>query len=50
VEFLGGRGDTEVADLYARLNIIQQEVLGESVIANNIAATLGLSLFIPFGF
>jgi outer membrane beta-barrel protein len=33
-----------------RDQVLQQEVLGESVIVNNLAATLGLSLFIPFGF
>ncbi|MEM9194897.1 MAG: outer membrane beta-barrel domain-containing protein [Myxococcota bacterium] len=33
-----------------RDQVLQQEVLGESVIVNNIAATLGLSMFIPFGF
>jgi len=33
-----------------RDQVLQQEVLGESVIVNNVAATLGLSLFFPFGF
>jgi outer membrane beta-barrel protein len=36
--------------LDVRDQVLQQEVLGESVIVNNIAATLGLSLFLPFGF
>jgi outer membrane beta-barrel protein len=31
-----------------RDQVLQQEVLGESVIANNIAATLGLSIFVPW--
>lgn len=35
--------------LDVRDQVLQQEVLGESVIVNNVAATLGLSLFIPFG-
>lgn len=33
-----------------RDQVLQQEVLGESVIVNNVAATLGLSVFFPFGF
>jgi outer membrane beta-barrel protein len=33
-----------------RDQVLQQEVLGESVIVNNLAATLGLSVFFPFGF
>lgn len=33
-----------------RDQVLQQDVLGESVIVNNIAATLGLSVFFPFGF
>ncbi len=36
--------------LDVRDQVLQQEVLGESVIVNNIAATLGLSIFFPFGF
>jgi outer membrane beta-barrel protein len=31
-----------------RDQVLEQQVLGESTITNNIAATLGLSLFIPF--
>lgn len=31
-----------------RDQVLQQEVLGESVVVNNIAATLGLSVFFPF--
>jgi outer membrane beta-barrel protein len=34
--------------LDVRDQVLQQEVLGESVITNNLAATLGMSLFIPF--
>lgn len=33
-----------------RDQVLQQELLGESAIVNNLAATLGLSLFLPFGF
>lgn len=33
-----------------RDQVLEQQVLGESVIVNNIAATLGLSVFLPFGF
>lgn len=33
-----------------RDQLLQQEVLGESVIVNNVTATLGLSVFLPFGF
>ncbi len=33
-----------------RDNVLQQELLGESRIVNNLVATLGLSVFIPFGF
>jgi len=33
-----------------RDNVLQQELLGESRLVNNIVATLGLSVFIPFGF
>ena len=33
-----------------RDQVLQQEILGESVIVNNLAATLGLSVFFPFGF
>lgn len=33
-----------------RDQVLQQEILGESVIVNNVAATLGLSIFFPFGF
>jgi len=33
-----------------RDQVLQQEILGESVVVNNVAATLGLSIFIPFGF
>lgn len=33
-----------------RDQVLQQEVLGESVIVNNVTATLGISTFIPFGF
>ena len=32
-----------------RDQVLQQEVLGESVIVNNVAATLGFSIFFPFG-
>ena len=33
-----------------RDQVLQQDVLGDSVIVNNLAATLGLSIFFPFGF
>jgi outer membrane beta-barrel protein len=33
-----------------RDHVLEQRVLGESVIVNNILATVGLSMFIPFGF
>jgi outer membrane beta-barrel protein len=33
-----------------RDHVLEQRVLGESVIVNNILATIGLSMFIPFGF
>lgn len=33
-----------------RDHLLQQELLGESRLVNNLAATLGLSTFIPFGF
>jgi outer membrane beta-barrel protein len=33
-----------------RDQVLQQDVLGQSVIVNNIAVTGGLSMFIPFGF
>ena len=36
--------------LDVRDQVLQQEVLGDSVIVNNVAATLGLSVFFPFGF
>lgn len=54
--FSGGLGfkfylaDWLAVRLDVRDQVLQQEVLGESVIVNNIAATLGLSLFIPFEF
>lgn len=32
-----------------RDQVLQQELLGESTIVNNIVATLGLSIFMPFG-
>ncbi len=34
--------------LDVRDQVLQQEILGESTIVNNLAATLGLSVFIPF--
>lgn len=54
--FSGGLGfkfylaDWVALRIDVRDQVLQQEVLGESVIVNNIAATLGLSMFIPFGF
>jgi hypothetical protein len=33
-----------------RDQILNQELLGESRIVNNVLGTLGLSLFLPFGF
>ncbi len=33
-----------------RDNVLEQELLGESRIVNNLVATLGMSVFIPFGF
>ena len=33
-----------------RDQVLSQELLGESRLVNNLAATLGLSVFIPFGF
>lgn len=42
-EWLGFRMDV-------RDNVLEQELLGEARIVNNIVATLGLSVFIPFGF
>ena len=33
-----------------RDQVLQQELLGESTVVNNITATLGTSIFIPFGF
>jgi len=33
-----------------RDHVLQQELLGESRLVNNLTATLGTSLFIPFGF
>jgi len=36
--------------LDVRDQVLQQEVLGESVLVNNLTATLGISFFIPFGF
>lgn len=33
-----------------RDQLLMQELLGESRLTNNLAATLGLSLFLPFGF
>ncbi len=33
-----------------RDHVLQQELLGESRIVNNLVATLGLSMFLPFGF
>ncbi len=52
--FSGGVGlKFYLADWFAlridvRDQVLQQEVLGESVIVNNVAATLGLSVFFPF--
>jgi outer membrane beta-barrel protein len=34
----------------ARDQVLKQEVLGESRLVNNIAATAGFSIFLPFGF
>lgn len=54
--FSGGLGfkfyltDWLALRLDVRDQVLQQEVLGESVIVNNVAATLGLSVFFPFGF
>ncbi len=42
-EWLGLRMDV-------RDNVLEQELLGESRIVNNLVATLGVSVFIPFGF
>jgi outer membrane beta-barrel protein len=36
--------------LDVRDQLLNQELLGESRIVNNVVATLGLSLFLPFGF
>ncbi|MCA9583581.1 MAG: outer membrane beta-barrel domain-containing protein, partial [Myxococcales bacterium] len=33
-----------------RDHVLQQEVLGESALVNNLVATLGMSVFLPFGF
>jgi outer membrane beta-barrel protein len=35
--------------LDVRDQVLQQELLGESVIVNNVTATLGFSIFFPFG-
>lgn len=54
--FSGGLGfEFYLADWLAlrldvRDQVLQQELLGESVIVDNVAATLGLSVFFPFGF
>lgn len=54
--FSGGLGmKLYLADWFAlrfdvRDQVLQQEVLGESRIVNNVTATLGLSVFVPFGF
>lgn len=42
-EWLGLRMDV-------RDNVLEQEMLGEARIVNNLVATLGISVFIPFGF
>ena len=45
-KFFGGEWFAFRIDI--RDQVLQQEVLGESTISNNIAATLGLSVFIPW--
>ncbi|MBW2462840.1 MAG: outer membrane beta-barrel domain-containing protein, partial [Deltaproteobacteria bacterium] len=45
-KFFGGEWFAFRIDI--RDQVLQQEVLGESTITNNIAATLGLSVFIPW--
>ncbi|MEZ4254610.1 MAG: outer membrane beta-barrel domain-containing protein [Polyangiales bacterium] len=36
--------------LDVRDQVLQQEILGESTLVQNLAATLGMSVFLPFGF
>ena len=43
-------GEWAALRIDVRDQVLQQEVLGESVIVNNVTATLGLSMFLPFGF